>query len=73
VFVSTEYTNAWRLSGPDVSAPPTRAFGWALAFTAPPGPVRVVFSDQWLRTAEMSLLGVLWAAALWITRKPAQR
>lgn len=73
VFVSTEYTNAWRLSGRDVSAPPTRAFGWAVAFTAPSGPVRVVFSEQWLRTAEMSVLGVLWAAALWITRKPAQR
>jgi hypothetical protein len=73
VFVSTEYSSAWRLIVADRSTRPERAFGWAVAFSAPAGPARVVFSDQWIRTAEMVALGFLWGAALWITRRPTQR
>ncbi|HEV8564877.1 MAG TPA: glycosyltransferase family 2 protein [Actinomycetota bacterium] len=73
VFVSTEYSSAWRVNAIEGSAQPVRAFGWALASTAPTGPVHVRFTDQWMRTAEMVALGILWAAALWITRRPTQR
>jgi hypothetical protein len=73
VFVSTEYSPAWRLVASDGSAQPALAFGWALAFSAPAGAVSVLFTDQWLRTVEMVALGILWAAALWVTRRPTQR
>ena len=73
MFVSTEYSSAWRLEATGGAAQPARAFGWAAAFTAPSGLVHVRFTDQWLRTAEMAALGILWAAALWITRRPTQR
>jgi GT2 family glycosyltransferase len=73
VFVSTEYSAAWRLVASGETVQPARAFGWAVAFSAPAGSAHVVFSGQWLRTMEMVALGILWVAALWITRRPTQR
>jgi hypothetical protein len=29
----------------------------------------VRYTRQWLRTAELALLAVVWAIALWVTRK----
>jgi GT2 family glycosyltransferase len=71
-FLSSEFAPGWRLEGRPTT-PPTRAFGWATAFSAPAGPVRLRYADQWIRTAEMAALALLWAAALWITRKPSTR
>jgi GT2 family glycosyltransferase len=72
-FLSSEFAAGWRLEGSGTTAPPRLAFGWATAFTAPPGPVHLRYADQWIRTAEMAALALLWAAALWITRKPSTR
>ena len=33
----------------------------------------VRFADQWIRTWETILLGLLWLVALWVTRKPVAR
>jgi GT2 family glycosyltransferase len=72
-FLSSEFAPGWRLEGSGTTAPPERAFGWATAFTAPAGPVHLRYVDQWIRTAEMAALALLWAVALWITRKPSAR
>jgi GT2 family glycosyltransferase len=72
-FLSSEFAPGWRLEGPGATTRPERAFGWATAFSAPPGPIHVRYVDQWIRTVEMAALALLWAAALWITRKPSTR
>jgi GT2 family glycosyltransferase len=72
-FLSSEFAPGWRLEGPAAATPPKRAFGWATAFSAPAGPVHLRYADRWIRTAEMAALALLWAAALWITRKPSIR
>jgi GT2 family glycosyltransferase len=46
------------------------AFGWATRAQMPGGEVHIRDADQWIRTASVWVLAVLWAAALWITRKP---
>ena len=71
VAIATEFTGAWRIGG--VSAGPQRAFGWATAFTDTKGPVAVRYGMQWLRSLEVGLMALLWAGALWITRKPVRR
>jgi hypothetical protein len=72
--VSTEFEPDWRLeaSGGEVIRP-TEAFGWSTAFDAPAGELRVRFTGQLVRTLETIALGLLWLAALWITRKPVAR
>ena len=35
--------------------------------------VQVRYEDNALRRVEMVVLGLLWRAALWITRKPGER
>ena len=69
--ISTEFSGAWQLAGSD--AEPQRAFGWSTAFTDTHGPVAVRYGAQWVRTFEVALMALLWAAALWITRKPVRR
>ncbi len=74
MVVSTEFSPEWRLEvsgGDDVR--PTQAFGWSTAFDAPAGELRVRFDGQLVRTLETTVLGLLWLAALWITRKPVTR
>ena len=35
--------------------------------------LHVRFADQWIRTWETVVLGLLWLVALWVTRKPVAR
>jgi GT2 family glycosyltransferase len=72
-FLSSEFVPGWRLEGAGGTVTPARAFGWATSFPAPAGAVRIRYADQWIRTAEIAALALLWAAALWITRKPSTR
>lgn len=70
-LLSTEFDPAWELEGsPD---PPVPAFGWATAFDAGAGRVRVRYGAQLPRTIEIVLLTGLWIAAVWVTRKPVAR
>ncbi|MBI3647899.1 MAG: glycosyltransferase family 2 protein [Actinobacteria bacterium] len=73
VFVSSQYDPGWRLDGGGSSVQPRRAFGWAMSFDAPAGEVRVRYRNQWVRSLEITVLAALWAAALWVTRKPSAR
>lgn len=75
VLIADQFDRGWRLEGSGRSIPAERAFGWAIGFPvdAGSGPLLVRYDDQWERTAQMLGLAVLWAAALWITRKPARR
>jgi hypothetical protein len=72
--VSTEFDPDWRLeaSNTDVVRP-SEAFGWSTSFEAPAGELRIRFIGQWFRTLETIVLGLLWLAALWVTRKPVAR
>jgi len=70
VVAGDQFAPGWRvLTGGDRTTP-HRAFGWAMAAAASPPSVSFTYTDQWMRTAEMALLGLLWLAALWITRRP---
>jgi GT2 family glycosyltransferase len=71
VSIATEFSGHWQVVGSP--QPPQRAFGWATAFTDTSGPVQVRYGAQWVRTVEIAILALLWAAALWITRKPVRR
>jgi GT2 family glycosyltransferase len=72
--VSTAFEPDWRLETPEgAEVRPLEAFGWSTSFDAPVGAVRVRFTGQWIRTLETVVLGLLWLAALWITRKPVSR
>jgi GT2 family glycosyltransferase len=71
VALATEFDGAWRIHGTD--AKPQHAFGWATAFTDTKGPVAVRYGMQWLRSIEVGLMAILWAGALWVTRKPVRR
>ena len=72
--VSTEFSPEWRAEILDGNAVrPREAFGWATSFDVPEGAVRIRFMGQWVRTLETLALGLLWAAALWATRKPVAR
>jgi GT2 family glycosyltransferase len=71
VSVGDQFSGGWRLrSNADVVAP-TELYGWAFGFPTPPGPFSIFYSLQWIRTVEMIALGVLWLAALWMTRRRA--
>lgn len=73
-LVSTGYSGDWRLDLADgTMTRPREAFGWSTSFDVPSGTVRIHLADQWVRTAETIALGLLWVAALWITRKPVSR
>ena len=74
VVVSTAFSADWRLEVPNGTAVrPREAFGWSTSFDAPAGALHVRFVGQWVRTLEIVALGLLWLAALWITRKPVAR
>jgi GT2 family glycosyltransferase len=60
----------WRVENGDATSSPSLAFGWAMAADVEPGAVALRYRDQFARTAEVAVLGLLWLAALWITRKP---
>ena len=71
VFLSTEFLGAWELDGS--SDEPFSAFGWATGFPAQQAPVTVRYGAQLPATIQAWILGVLWAVALWVTRKPVSR
>ena len=71
VVLSTEFDEAWELDGSD--GQPIRSFGWATAFEGAPADVRIRYGSQLPHTVAMVVLAALWAAALWITRKPVAR
>jgi GT2 family glycosyltransferase len=75
VYLSRQFSSAWRLrsSRTGVDIPPSRAFGWAVGFPASSaqGSFVVRFGGQRARDVLILVVGLLWAAALWITRRPA--
>jgi len=70
VVAADQFDPGWRVENQGQRLLPQRAFGWAISSEVEPGSISFVFTGQWMRTAEMALLGLLWLAALWITRKP---
>ena len=70
LLLSTERLSGYRATSEDGTSLPVEAsFGWATRVEAPAGSVHVRYADQWMRTAAVWVVAVLWAAALWITRK----
>jgi GT2 family glycosyltransferase len=72
-FVADQYAAGWRVSTSAGSERVAPAFGWAIRFPAPAGPVSVTYAAQPARTAELVVLGVLWLGVLWVTRRPGSR
>jgi hypothetical protein len=75
VLLSQEFDPSWQLrtsNGDTVAA--SRAFGWADGFTVPAdsGSFTVRYTGQAARSAQMTVLSILWLAALWITRRPSR-
>jgi GT2 family glycosyltransferase len=69
--ISTEFDHAWAVQGrTDV---PARAFGWATSFPVSGPSVSIRYGAQLPRTIAIWVLAAVWAAALWITRKPVAR
>jgi len=69
--VATAYDPAWELAGS--GATPQRSFGWSTSFGGVGSEVTIIYGGQLPRTVAMWLLAFLWAASLWITRKPVRR
>ena len=69
-MIATAFDGAWELAG---GAQPQQAFGWSTSFGGAPADISIRYGDQLPRTIAMWLLAVVWAAALWITRKPVRR
>ena len=70
-LLATAFDGAWELTG--TSTQPQHAFGWATSFSGVPEDVTIRYGDQLPRSVAMWLLAFVWAAALWITRKPVRR
>jgi hypothetical protein len=68
--VTQQFDAGWRVDTGGRVLEPFEGYGWAIAAPVRVGEVTVRFTLQWVRTVEMVLLALLWAAALWITRKP---
>jgi GT2 family glycosyltransferase len=74
-LLSQQFDARWHLTSSDgTTAAAARAFGWADRFTVPEGsgPFTVRFTGQAARSAQMTVLSILWLAALWITRRPSR-
>jgi hypothetical protein len=67
---SDQFDSGWRVENGGERVAPHRAYGFAMATPVEAGDVSFLYTDQWVRTIEMSVLAALWLAALWITRKP---
>jgi GT2 family glycosyltransferase len=70
LVIGDQRSAGWRVSNGDGAQTPRPAFGWAMAADVEPGAVTLEDRDQFARTVEVAVLGFLWLAALWITRKP---
>jgi hypothetical protein len=76
VIGATDYDGRWRLVTEGGSEGlPFRAFGWGLGFDAAAGTSRlsVSYRGQTARTLQLAVLGGLWLAALWLTRRRTER
>jgi GT2 family glycosyltransferase len=75
VLIASQFDGRWRLV-PEGKSPlaPFEAFGWATGFRVPAdtSTFSVRFGGQRARTAAVALLAALWAAGLWMTRRPAR-
>jgi GT2 family glycosyltransferase len=69
--IATAFDDQWRRDGSD--QPPRPAFGWSTSFPDVSGPLSIVYGGQLPRTIAMWIFAGVWAAALWITRKPVRR
>jgi GT2 family glycosyltransferase len=72
-FYSEQDQGGWRVRTGGHTAGTRPAFGWGIGFDASSGSVRLIYANQWIRTIEVILLGLLWLAVLWITRRPGTR
>jgi hypothetical protein len=70
VVAADQFASGWRIENSGERLTPGRAFGWAIGAPVEPGDVTFVYTEQWVRTLQMWVLGALWLAAMWITRKP---
>jgi hypothetical protein len=70
VVAEDQFDAGWRVENAGERTTPRLAFGYAISSAVEPAEVRFEYIDQWVRTIEMSVLGVLWLIALWVTRKP---
>jgi hypothetical protein len=70
VVVAQQFDGGWRVQSGVERIVPFPGFGWAIAGAVDAGDVAVEYTRQWVRTAELVMLALLWVAALWITRKP---
>ncbi len=71
MVAADQFDPGWRIVNAGERLPARPAFGWAISGPVEPGDASFLFVDQWMRTVEMSVLAVLWLAAMWITRRPA--
>ena len=74
VFLAQQFDSRWKLVQAQGPIGPSHAFGWGVAFrtdAVSPG-WRVHYDGQSSRTLEIGLLAALWAAALWLTRRPVK-
>jgi GT2 family glycosyltransferase len=71
VVAADQFDPGWRVVNGGERSPARPAFGWAIGGDVEPGDVSFLYTEQWMRTLEMSVLAALWLAALWITRRPA--
>jgi GT2 family glycosyltransferase len=72
-YVADQYAPGWRVRSADGDRQVSPAFGWAIGFAAPKGPIAATYDGQAERTAEMALLAVLWLGVVWVTRRPGSR
>jgi hypothetical protein len=74
VLLSQQFDPRWRLTpAAGSSVEPRPAFGWAVGFTTGTSQGSAIrFTGQASRTMAMTLLFLLWLAALWITRRPSR-
>lgn len=72
IYLADQFADGWELHGPESTEGGRAAFGWATGFQAPleGGAFTVSLADRWSRTAALILLGILWIAGLWATRRP---
>lgn len=75
VYLASQFDAGWRAEVDGQPAAVGRAFGWAMGFptngsSAMVTKVDISYPRPWIRTVEMVVLGLLWLAALWITRRP---
>ena len=73
VLLADRYASGWRLEADGRAVPSSLSFGWATRFPAPDGAFRLVYREQWIRSAQLGGLAVLWLVALWLTRRRAAR